>query len=126
MTDSRSWLIGAVVSLPLRRWPPVEPSAFAVDEAELEGGVAHAPFAQLGSVDPDRLADQHLADEDQIALPLDLAVGPHAADDGVAAVARLAQGARIGSRRGPIQAGGILERQSFVRPLGVEDTAELV
>src|SRR5258708_22903652 len=126
MTDSRSWLIGPLPSLFLCCRPPVEASVIAVDKAELEVGVADTPFTRFGPVDDDRFADQYLADEDLIALPLDLAVGADAANDTAVVVVGFAQGTGIGPQRGSIETGGILERQSFVRPLAVEDASELI
>lgn len=46
-----------------------------VDEAERVIGEADDPVAGLGLGNADRLADQGLADEDESAAPLDLAVG---------------------------------------------------
>src|SRR5258707_10544667 len=126
MTDSRSWLIGPLPSLFLCGRPPVEASVIAVDKAELEVGVADTPFTRFGPVDADRFADQYLADEDLIALPLDLAVGADAANDTAVVVVGFAHGTGIKPQRGPIETGGILERQSFVRPLAVEDASELI
>src|SRR5258707_1681609 len=126
MTDSRSWLIGPLPSLFLCGRPPVEASVIAVDKAELEVGVADTPFTRFGPVDADRFADQYLADEDLIALPLDLAVGADAANDTAVVVVGFAHGTGIKPQRGSIETGGILERQSFVRPLAVEDASELI
>jgi hypothetical protein len=76
-----------------------------VDEAELDVGEADAPVAALGLGDADRLADQHLADEDEFATPLDLAVGAHATDRMIDVVDGLAQRAGIAPVRGEIDGG---------------------
>src|SRR5882672_8213192 len=106
--------------------PAAEPATLGVDEAEFDIGVAHAPVATGGLFDPDRFADQHLADEDQVPTPLDLAVGadpPHLA---VPAIVGLAQGAGVGPWRRPVKRRRILEAQGFVRPFTVVDPAEAV
>src|SRR5258707_14163069 len=113
MTDSRSWLIGPLPSLFLCGRPPVEASVIAVDRAELDVGVADTPFARFGPGDAGRFTDQHLADEDLIALPLDLAVGADAANDTAVVVVGLARGRGIGPQRGTIQTGGVVVSRSM-------------
>src|SRR3546814_7509855 len=54
--------------------------ALGIDAAEFDRAVAHRPGALFGFLQPDRLADQHLAEEHQLAVPLDLAVGAYPAD----------------------------------------------
>src|SRR5258708_21471753 len=122
----RAWLFGALRSLFWCGGPWVESSVIAVDKAELDVGVADTPFARFGPVDADRFTVQHLADEDLIALPLDLAVGADAANDTAVVVVGFAQGTGIGPQRGSIETGGILESPSFVRPLTCEGGAGLI
>src|SRR5467141_3944633 len=66
-----------------------EPAPLRMDVSELDLGIAHQPVAALGFGDADRLADQRLADEDQLARPFDLAVAAHPADRDIAAVVRV-------------------------------------
>ena len=58
----------------------MDPKGAAIDEAELDVGEANAPVATFGLGDAHGFADQHVADEDELAAPLDLAVGAHATD----------------------------------------------
>ena len=95
----------------LRQFAPAQPAA-RVDEPELDVGVAHEPFALLRLFDRHRLADQRLADENQVAGPFDHAVRSNSAHGGPVRIVGLAQRARIGaigaaierSRRGEIRA----------------------
>src|SRR5260370_18892971 len=97
-----------------------------VDEAQLDVGVAHPPFAPVGLLDADRLADQRLADEDQVAAPFDFAARAHSTHGGVWRIGQLAQGARIGALRDAMEAGRRLKIQRLVRPLVVVDGPERV
>src|SRR5215216_4095062 len=72
----------------------IEAIALAVDQAELDISVAHPPFTAFGFLDADRFADQNLADEDEFAVPLDLAVGAHPAHGCLLVIEGLAQRAR--------------------------------
>src|SRR5258705_13777118 len=103
---------------------PLEATVIDVDEAQVDVGIAHLPFTGWASADADRLADQHLADEDQLAVPLDLAVRAHPADLAVLAIHRLLQLAWIAPRRWPGERSGIVEGERFVRPFAVVDPAE--
>src|SRR5258708_21178911 len=109
MIQCDCWLSGRLRSLFLCGRAPVEASVIAVDKAELDVGVADTPFARFGPVDSDRFTDQHLADEDLIALPLDLAVGADPANDTAVVVPAFAHGTRIPPKRGSIETVGLLE-----------------
>src|SRR6185503_7243073 len=82
------------------------------------------PLAADGPADADRLTDQDLADEDQLALPPDLTVGANPPYDAVLAIHRLTQLTGIAPWRWPIERSGILELQGLVGSLGVEDPTE--
>ncbi len=73
---------------------PAQPTVL-VDESEFDVAVADEPLALLGLLDRDRFADQRLADEDEVAGPLDAAVGAHPAHRGFVGIVGLAQGARV-------------------------------
>jgi len=91
-----------------------EPAALRMDVSELDIGIAHQPVAIFGLDHANRLADQCLADKDQLARPFDLAVAAHPADRNVAAVARIVKPLRVGPRRGLVQRGRCLLPQRFV------------
>ena len=71
--------------------PWVEPAPLRMDVSELDIGIAHQPVAIFGLDHANRLADQCLADKDQLARPFDLAVAAHPADRDIAAVARVVE-----------------------------------
>ena len=104
----------------------IEALVFRVDEAELEVGEANEPFAVVGLGDPDRLASEHPADEDQFTTPLDLAIRTHAAYCAVVAIERLAQGTWVGTWRGLVERGRRLEAQGLVRAIDIELCAKAV
>src|SRR6266705_973110 len=54
-------------------------AALGVELAELDRAVHHAPLAAVDGDQPDRLADQRLAEEHPLAAPADLAVRAHQA-----------------------------------------------
>ena len=87
-------------------------------------GVADQPFARFGLLDRHRLADQRLADENQLAAPFDLAVRPHPADRGLVRIIGRAQGTRIGALGGAIERSRGGEIQRLVRTVMVVDGAE--
>src|SRR3546814_17921841 len=72
--------------------------ALGIDAAEFDRAVAHRPGALFGFLQPDRLADQHLAEEHQLAVPLDLAVGAYPADLVAVGILGLAQVPAVGPR----------------------------
>src|ERR1700688_4359740 len=107
-----------------RRGAAIEAVALAVDEAELDVGVAYPPLAVLRLLHADRLADQDLADEDEVAVPLDLAVGAHPPNRHRLIIGGLAQRAWIGSRRADVERGRRFLPERLVWPLLVELAAE--
>src|SRR3546814_1149604 len=98
--------------------------ALGIDAAEFDRAVAHRPGALFGFLQPDRLADQHLAEEHQLAVPLDLAVGAYPADLVAVGILGLAQVPAVGPRRRIVAVGrgGLAER--LVRALFVEIRSE--
>jgi len=108
-----------------RQFAPAQPAA-RIDESELDMGVAHKPFAGLGFLDRHRLADQRLADEDQVAGPFDHAVRSNPAHGGAVRIVGLPQRARIGAIGGAIERGRRGEIQGLVRTLVVVLGAEVV
>src|SRR5215471_20124986 len=66
-----------------------EPAPLRMDVAQFDVGITHQPVAPLGLEDADRLADQRLADKDQLAGPFDLAVAAHAAHRNLVAIVRI-------------------------------------
>src|SRR5262249_46897412 len=65
-------------------------------------------------------ADQDLAEEDELAAPLDLAVGVDTSHRMIAVVGRLAQRTRIAPGRGPVERRRRLLAERLMRPLLVE------
>ncbi len=65
----------------LRQFPPAQPGV-GIDECEFDVGVADKPFAPFVLLGRHRLANQRLADENQVAAPFDHAVRPRAAHGG--------------------------------------------
>src|SRR5262245_10480514 len=108
------------------RWAPAETAAFAVDEAKLKIGETHLPLAAVGLGKTDRLTDQDLADEDEFAAPLDLAVAAHAAHRERVGIDHFAHRTWIGPRRWDVVGSRCLESERLVRPLFVEVAAERV
>ena len=106
----------------LRQFPSAQPAA-RVDESEFDVGVTDEPFAVLGLLDRPRLADQRLANENQIASPFDHAVRPNPAH-GAVRIVGLAQGARIAALGGAIERSRRGEIQGFMRTLVVIFGAE--
>src|SRR6516162_4957351 len=97
-----------------------------IDAAELDGAVTDNPVAGFVFGQTDGLADQCLAEEEEPALPFDLAVVADPADLMTVGVFRLAQPAAVRSGRGLIVLGrrGLAER--LMRALLVEHPPEAV
>src|SRR6516165_2314666 len=66
-----------------------KPAPLRMDVAQFDIGVTHQPVAALGLEDADWLADQRLADKDQLARPFDLAVATHPAHRNIIAIVRI-------------------------------------
>jgi len=94
-----------------------EAAPLRMDVAQFDISVTHQPVAALGLGDADRLADQCLADKDQLARPIDLTGAAHAAHRNVIAIVPILDPIRIGPRRGPVPRGRRLLSQRLVRPL---------
>ena len=103
-----------------------EPAPLRMDVAQFDIGVTHQPVATLGLEDTDWLADQRLADKDQLARPFDLAVAAYPAHRNVLAVVRIVDPLRIAPRRRLVPRGRRLLSQRLVRPLTVVDRAECI
>src|SRR5215813_8762800 len=103
-----------------------EPAPLRMDVAQFDIGIMHQPVATLGLEDADRLADQRLADEDQLARPFDLAVAAHSAHRNLVAIVRILDPIRVAPRRRHVPRGRGLLSQRLVRPLIVVDRAERV
>src|SRR5215469_10252111 len=101
-----------------------EPSPLRMDVAQLDVDVAHQPVTPRGLDDADRLADQRLADKDQLARPFDLAVAAHAAHRNLVAIVRILDPIRIGPWRRLVQRTRRPLSQRLVRPLIVIDRPE--
>src|SRR5262249_24482152 len=97
-----------------------------VDEAEFDAGEADPPVAAGALGDANGFADQDLAEEDELAAPLDLAVGVDTSHRMIAVVGRLAQRTRIAPGRGPVERRRRLLAERLMRPLLVELAAEAV
>src|SRR5258705_4674337 len=59
---------------------PLEATVIDVDEAQVDVGIAHLPFTGWASADADRLADQDLATEEPLSVPLTIALPANPAD----------------------------------------------
>ena len=94
-----------------------EPAPPRMDVAQFDISVTHQPVAALALGDADRLADQCLADKDQLARPFDLTGAAHAAHRNVIAIVWILDPIRIGPRRGLVPRGRRLLSQRLVRPL---------
>src|SRR6516225_4897447 len=103
-----------------------EPAPLRMDVAQFDIGVTHQPVATLGLEDTDWLADQRLADKDQLARPFDLAVAAYPAHRNVLAVVRIVDPLRIAPRQRLVPRGRRLLSQRLVRPLTVVDRAECI
>src|SRR5258708_40312187 len=94
------------------------------DDAESTRLVEGSPATLVVFDEPDRLADQRLAEVDPVAMPPDLAVVAHAPDGVVGPVARLAQHAIEAGRRSSIVLGRGAVAERLVRALFVVETLE--
>src|SRR5258708_39740186 len=103
--SQRLWALGAtrfVVSSsraerPARIWFKVESEA--VNGTELNRSEVHRGVAVIIFMQADHFADQWPGDENQLALPFNLAVAADPAQFEVAGVDRICEPGRIGSRR---------------------------
>src|SRR5258708_9248941 len=96
------WATRSVVSSsraerPARTWFKLESEA--VDGTELNRSEVHRGVAVIIFMQADHFADQWPGDENQLALPFNLAVAADPAQCEVAGVDRICEPGRIGSRR---------------------------
>src|SRR6516162_9900616 len=81
------------------QWTRAEPAPLRMDVAQFDVGITHQPVTALGLEDADRLADQRLTDNDQLARPFDLAVAAHTAHRNILVIMRSLDPIGIRSRR---------------------------
>jgi hypothetical protein len=74
------------------------------------------PAAGLGLGDADPLADQGLADDDELTTPLDLAVGAHPRHGVLGVAVRLIDAFGMAALARPVAAGRCLLAERLVRP----------
>src|SRR5258708_4412145 len=98
----------------------------AIDASQWQIGERDDPVAGLGLGDADGLADQCLAEKDEIAAPPDLAIRAHAPHGVCGIVVRFFQALGIGAHARPVAAGRGLLAECLVRPLMVVGGAEAV
>src|SRR6516225_3750815 len=122
------WVCGAFrrFAEPRTRWSETAERAAAVDDAEVVAAEAHDMSAIIEFGDAHQLADERLADEGEVAAPLDFPARAHAADLVVGVVPGVPDAPRHGARRGRIKLGRRPLPERFVRALLVIVTAEHV
>src|SRR5918994_1847708 len=98
----------------------------AIDRAEHDRPVAQLERSVADLAQPDRLADQRLAEEQLFAPPFDLAVGAYPPHNLGVGVVRPAQATAIGARRWVIVLGRGGLAKCLVRSLLVEGGTEHV
>ena len=125
MGDSFSGVLRFAAPRPGRR-KAAKFFSLAVDHPEVDVGEAHDPVAVRRLGDADRLTDQGLADEDQLAAPLDLAGAAHPPHRMVGIVPWLFDPLRIGPRRSRVAARWRLLVERLVRPFAIVVPAEAV
>src|SRR5258708_31420963 len=103
-----------------------KPLAATIDDAKLDFGETDQPVAGFGFGDAHRLADQRLAEEDQVAAPADLAPAADLTHDVIGIVPGLLGLVGIGSQRSPVAACRRHLAQALVGPAGVEIIGETV
>src|SRR5882724_8727314 len=91
----------------------------AVDDTEIDVGKADDPIAALGLGNPDRLVDENLADEHEVAAPFDFSVAAHPTHGVIGVIPGLFDAIRMGARRGRVAAARRLLAERLMRPLVV-------
>ena len=94
---TRSVVSSARAERPARAWFKVEREA--VNGTELNRSEVHRGVTVIIFMQADHFADQWPGDENQLALPFNLAVGADPTQCEVAGVGRICEPGRIGSRR---------------------------
>src|SRR5262249_15497340 len=103
-----------------------QPCSTPIDEADGNVGKAHDPVAGVGLGDADGFADQGLAEEDEVAGPLDRTIGAHAAHGVLGVVAGFLDALGIAAGAWLIVAGRSFLAEGLVRALVVVDGAEAI
>src|SRR5229473_2354559 len=98
----------------------------AVDGPELHRSEVHRGVAVIIFMQANHLTDQWPSDENQLALPFNLAVAAHPAPFAVAGVGRIFEPGRIGSRRRRVNRRRHRLAQGFVRALMVKLCTEII
>src|SRR5579863_4187389 len=101
-------------------------SAPPLNQAKRHFRKRHQPITALGLGNPDRFANQRLAEKNQLPAPADLAVRAHSPHCLRRFILRLFQPLRIPPRARPVTAGRGLLPQRLVRPLLVVDRAKAI
>ena len=86
-----------------------------LNRSEIQRGVTVSIFMQTN-----QFTDQRSGDENQLALPFNLAVAADPAQVAVAGIERILQAGRIGARRGRVNRRRRYLAQRFMRPLVIE------
>src|SRR5712692_9752930 len=123
------WATRSVVSRsraerPARTWFKLESEA--VDGTELNRSEVHRGVTVIIFMQADHFADQWPGDENQLALPFNLAVAADPAQCEVAGVDRICEPGRIGSRRRRVNRRRHHLAQGFVRALMVKLCTEII
>src|SRR6266852_477767 len=123
------WATRSVVSSwraerPARTWFKLESEA--VDGTELNRSEVHRGVSVIIFMQADHFADQWPGDENQLALPFNLAVAADPAQCEVAGVDRICEPGRIGSRRRRVNRRRHHLAQGFVRALMVKLCTEII
>src|SRR5271170_8293254 len=98
----------------------------SVDDSEIDIAESKEPIAIGGLGDADRLAGERLADEDQIATPLDLAGGTDPAHGVLGVIPRFLEALGKRPRGRSIAAGRGLLAERLVRPKFIEEPNEVI
>lgn len=97
-----------------------KPTRLPIDAPEFDLHEVDAPITTRGFSEPDQLAADGFAHEDELTPPLDLPAIADASDLVGRVVPRILHSRGIGPRRRRIQAGGRLLPEGFVGAFGVE------
>src|SRR5216684_5218393 len=92
-----------------------------LNRSEIQRGVTVSIFMQTN-----QFTDQRSGDENQLALPFNLAVAADPAQVAVAGIERILQAGRIGARRGRVNRRRRYLAQRLMRPLVIELVAEVI
>ena len=112
-------------SRPQRWWSAgLELESEAVDSTQLNRSEVHGGVALIIFMQANHFADPRPGDENQFALPFNLAVAAYPAQFEIAGVVRIFDAGRIGARRGHVNCRRHSLAQRFVRALMVKLGAE--